>query len=154
GSVAPLQSDGRPTWKIEPVYGSNQTPVPDRIQLSFFYPGGGLSNSSVIFDPAVFRGLTAAQMASPIQTAARFDIVREAGTIACEGYFQSGRGSGTLVFQPNPDFRAQMSRLGFQDISDNQLFNMAVHDVGPRYAGELRAAGVTVSSTSQLMSMR
>jgi len=153
-SMTAPTADGRPTWAIEPAFGSNGMPFPDRIQLVFSYPGGGTSSNSFMFEPSVFRGLTSAQMGSPIRTPVRFDIVREAGTIAFEGYFQSGRGSGTLLFQPNPGFRGQMLGLGFQDITDNQLFNMAVYDVGPRYAADLRAAGVNVASAPQLMSMR
>jgi beta-lactamase regulating signal transducer with metallopeptidase domain len=153
-SGAPARSDRSRTWAIQPVVGPGGTVLPDRIQLTFLDSGGRINSSTVVFDPSVFRGLTAAQMTSPIQTAVRFDVVREAGTIVFEGYFNSGHGSGTLVFQLNPDFRGQMSGFGFQDISDNQLFNMAVHDIGPRYAGELRAAGVMVSSAAQLLSMR
>ena len=56
---------------------------------------------------SVFRGLTAALMASPIRTPVRFDIVREAGTII-GGLLPVGAWQRNITFQPNPGFRGQM----------------------------------------------
>src|SRR5262249_9241650 len=72
--------------------------------------------NSVPFDPTIFQGLPAAQLESPPQTAVRFNIVRDAAVFVCDGYFQPGQGSGTAVFQPNPDFRTQMEAMGIQAI--------------------------------------
>jgi hypothetical protein len=93
-------------------------------------------------------------MMSGTQTTVRFDIVREAGTFVCEGAFQDGRGSGTSVFQPNPDYRAQMLALGVQDIDDRWLSAMALHDVTLQFARDLRDAGVGAARASQLLSLR
>jgi hypothetical protein len=91
---------------------------------------------------------------SATQTMVRFDIVRDAGTFACEGYFRDGRGSGTFVFQPNPEFRARMQALGIQDIDERWLFAMALFDVSLQFDRELRDAGVAASSASQLVTLR
>jgi hypothetical protein len=147
-------ADVRGAWAIEPALGPNRTPIPDRIQLVFFLPRGGITSNSFAFDPSVFRGLTPAQMASPVRAATRFEIVREAGTFVCEGYFEAGYGKGTYLFQPNSGFRSRMFALGLQDIEERQLLDMALHDVGPRLLAELRDTGVSVSTVSQLMSMR
>jgi len=147
-------ADVRGTWAIEPALGPNRTPIPDRIQLVFFLPRGGITSHDSAFDPSVFRGLTPAQMASPVRTATHFEIVREAGTFVCEGYF-AGYGRGTYLFQPNPGFSAQMLAMGLQDdIEERRLLDMALHDVGPRLLGEFRDAGISVSTVSELMSMR
>src|SRR5262245_13068718 len=90
-------ADARGTWSIEPALGPNRTPIPGRIQFVFFLRGG-ITSRDTAFDPSVFRGLTPAQMASPVKTATRFEIVREAGTFVCEGYFEAGFGSGTYLF--------------------------------------------------------
>jgi hypothetical protein len=147
-------ADARGTWSIEPALGPNRTPIPGRIQFVFFLRGG-ITSRDTAFDPSVFRGLTPAQMASPVKTATRFEIVREAGTFVCEGYFEAGFGSGTYLFQPNPGFRAQMLAMGLRDdIDEGRLLDMALHEVGPRLLAELRDAGVSVSTASELMSMR
>jgi hypothetical protein len=155
GSKATPSGDAHRSWAIEwpALTGPNRSPAPDRIQLVFFNVGGITSNAFE-FDASVFRGLNPSQMTAPVRTAVRFDIVREAGTFACEGSFQAGRGTGTFVFQPNPEFRGQMMTLGLLDLDDRQFQEMAMVEVGPRYVAELRAAGLTVPTVSQLMEMR
>src|SRR5262249_23135029 len=141
------------TWAMDARTGGNGA-ITDRVQLRFFNPGGGAQSNSFPFDSSIFRGLTAALMMSPTQTAVRFDIVRDAGTIACEGYFLGGRGSGTSFFQPNLNFRAQMTALGIQNVDDRWLFAMALHDVTLQFARELRDAGAAASAAAQLLSLR
>lgn len=43
----------------------------------------------------------------------RFSLVREAGTIECEGSFTDGKGSGTFTFTPNQAFFAGMASREF-----------------------------------------
>jgi hypothetical protein len=45
--------------------------------------------------------------------AVRFSLVREAGTIECEGSFQNGKGSGTFRFTGSQSFVAAMKGRGF-----------------------------------------
>jgi hypothetical protein len=81
----------------------------------------------------------------------RFSIVREAGTIECEGSFQNGRGSGTFRFTPNPGFVSAMKSRGFdfeKDIStfgddrdhENRLFAAATLNVTTALADDLLSA--------------
>ena len=42
-----------------------------------------------------------------------FRLVREAGTIQCDGEFVNGRGSGTFTFTPNSGFVDAMRSRGF-----------------------------------------
>src|SRR2546428_10237128 len=35
-----------------------------------------------------------------------------AGTLDCEGWFDSGKGSGHFTYQPNPDFVAELAKRG------------------------------------------
>jgi hypothetical protein len=137
------------TWAIQSL------PVANRLQLSLQVTSGGKGNfqSSSAFDISQVQGLTAAQMASPAGTVARFEIVREAGTFICEGYFKAGNGAGTFVFKPNPAFISQMASFGFADVTEDKLFSMAMHDVGIRFASEIQAMGVRVATASQLVSM-
>jgi beta-lactamase regulating signal transducer with metallopeptidase domain len=165
-AVLGAQADVRGKWLIQnpALVGPRMTPFPGRMQLTFYSPGvdipvegrsygNGGTSKSLVFDAAIFRGLALAQIDSPVKTAARFDIVREAGTFVCEGDFEAGIGVGTFLFQPNPDFRGEMLTLGLQDVDEGQFFWLALHEAGPRYVGELRAAAITVSTVSQLIAI-
>ena len=57
----------------------------------------GLKNQmNETYDFADLRGLSRDQVSSV--GAVKFNLVREAGTIECEGSFQNGKGSGTFRF--------------------------------------------------------
>ncbi len=100
------------------------------------------------------QGLTAAQMASPYGTIVGFEIMREAGTFICEGYFKAGNGAGTFRFKPSLSFVSQMATLGFSDVAEDKLFSLAVHDIGMRYAAEVQAMGLKVPTVSKLIAMK
>jgi beta-lactamase regulating signal transducer with metallopeptidase domain len=164
--VVPLQAaDVRGQWTIEnPARGPNNVAFTGRLQLAFYPPdvniplagrgwGNGGTSQSFVFDPSVFRGLTMAQIDSPVRTATRFEFLTEAGTFVCEGYFEAGHGIGPFVFRPNPGYLGQMAVLGFPNIPDNQLVAMALTGIGPHYVGELRSAGLAVPGFNELMGM-
>src|SRR5215208_6331235 len=74
------------------------------------------------------RGLSQALAAgngSPV----RFQIVRDAGTFDCEGWFKEGRGSGHFTFTPSQSFASDMASLGYANLSGENIFSMAVLDV-------------------------
>ena len=75
------------------------------------------------------RGLSIAQ-ATGSGAAVNFQIVRDAGTLNCEGWFKNGSGSGHFTFTPNQSFANEMRSLGYQNMTDETLFSMAVHDIG------------------------
>lgn len=79
-----------------------------------------------------------------------FRLVREAGTIECEGTFAGGRGSGTFRFLPNLafadsmksrgfDFAAQTSKNGSDSLED-RLFTATTLNVTTALADDLRSA--------------
>jgi hypothetical protein len=78
---------------------------------------GGRSNMGSNYDYSELQGLTREQ--AERGGAVRFSLVREAGTIECEGGFQNGRGSGTFRFTPNPSFVSAMKARGFDFEKDN-----------------------------------
>lgn len=79
-----------------------------------------------------------------------FRLVREAGTIECEGSFTDGRGSGTFRFTPNSSFVDAMRSRGFdfeksssskhETSLDERLFSAATLDVTTALADDLRTA--------------
>ncbi len=143
-------ADTTGTWTIQDMQ------VANRVLFSLQVTGGGKGNfqSSSEFDMSQVQGLTMAQMASPSGTIVRFDIMREAGTFICEGYFKAGNGAGTFVFKPSLSFVSQMASLGFPDVAEDKLFSMAVHDIGMRYAAEIHAMGLRVPTASKLIAMK
>lgn len=82
---------------------------------------GGHNNMGSNYDYSELQGLTREQ--AERGGAVRFSLVREAGTIECEGSFQNGRGSGTFRFTPNQSFISAMKARGFDfEKDDGRMF--------------------------------
>ena len=80
----------------------------------------------------------------------KFSLVREAGTIECEGSFQNGRGSGTFRFVGSQAFLSAMKSRGFDFESktskhdhdlEERLFTAAALNVTTTLADDLASAG-------------
>src|SRR4051812_6296640 len=75
-------------------------------------------------------------------SAIKFELRREAGTLAFDGAFRDGRGAGLFTFAPRTEYTAEMRALGYtEDLPVWRRFQLAVHDVGPRYIRELKTEG-------------
>jgi len=80
-----------------------------------------------------------------------FTLAREAGTIACEGTFQDGKGSGTFRFTRNPGFVTAMKSKGFDfeaestrnrhGLAEDKVFAAAALNVTTALADDLVSAG-------------
>ncbi len=83
-------------------------------------------------------GLSAADMRGSGVTV-HFKIVRSAGTLDCEGWFDDGKGSGHFTYQPNPDFVAELAKRGVTGPPPTawEQFQMTVADVGLELVDEL-----------------
>ena len=110
-------------------------------------------SSSTAVPLSQLRGLSRAQLDSS-GSVARFELVRDAGTLRFEGYLQNGGGGGTFTFSPNPSFAGEMRALGYSGFSDEKQFAMAVHDVSAAYVRDMNALGIRPESTDQLITMR
>jgi hypothetical protein len=111
------------------------------------------STSSFDIKQDSLKGLSAATMqsnGSPVQ----FQIVRDAGTFNCEGWFKNGNGSGHFTFAPSQAFASQMEGLGYGHLTDEQLFSLAVIDVHLAFIRELSALGYDHLSLDNLIAMR
>ena len=85
----------------------------DKIYLSFERRSekSGKNQMGQSYDFADFQGLSREQASN--NGAVRFSLVREAGTIDCEGSFTNGKGAGTFRFTANPQFVSAMKSRGF-----------------------------------------
>ncbi|MDQ3088153.1 MAG: hypothetical protein M3Q78_06090, partial [Acidobacteriota bacterium] len=64
---------------------------------------GGKNQMGSNYALSDLQGLTTAQLSAQ-DAAVKFSLVREAGTIDCEGKFSNGKGMGTFRFTANQSF--------------------------------------------------
>jgi hypothetical protein len=148
--VAPAEEAITGQWMIDP------TPLPDQVQLTLHRSNRQFSShtNSSSFPVNQFKGLGRAQMDSPDGLTVRFELARDAGTLACEGYFKQGHGAGHFTFSQDTTFISDMRALGYSNLSQEQVFSMAVHDVTRKYVRDLRSLGVAGASADDLITMR
>jgi len=112
--------------------------------------GGGMASFRLPLHK--LEGLTQADISrggAPV----RFRLVRDAGTITCEGTFTNGKGAGEWTFTPDAAFAAAVSPT-YRNLSEGDLLSLALADVSPSYLRELREVGYTNLSVEQLAAMR
>jgi hypothetical protein len=98
-----------------------------------------------------FTGLTAEQVQAAARTDVRFELRREAGTVAFEGSFRDGRGAGQFSFTPNRDFAATLRAMNFriEDLDDDgdreseesHLYFLTSIDLSTAYLEAMQAEG-------------
>ncbi len=141
--VIVAQSEVTGEWKA-----STKEKSTDKIHISFERKtdrgGKNQHGSSYLFSD--LQGLSREQAQNGRVS---FSLVREAGTIACEGSFTDGKGSGTFRFVPNRAFVDGMRNRGFdfekQDSDrdnspEERLFMAATLNVTTALADDLRSA--------------
>jgi hypothetical protein len=122
----------------------------EKIQLNFERrtEKGGKNQHGSSYEYADLQGLTRADAENGRVT---FRLVREAGTIECEGTFVNGRGAGTFRFIPNTsfadamrsrgfDFAAQSGKNGHHDSMEERLFAATTLGVTVALADDLKSA--------------
>lgn len=126
---------------------------PEKIYLSFERrdEAGGRNQMGSDYLYADLQGLGRDQAlrGGPV----KFSLVREAGTISCEGSFQNGKGSGTFRFTANQGFIEAMKSRGFDFRRmdspphprelEERLFAATTLNVTTALADDLRSAGFT-----------
>jgi hypothetical protein len=128
--------------------------IQDLVQLSIQRSTGrGSTQSSSMVPLTQLRGLTRAQLDSA-GSMARFEVVRDAGTLQFQGYVQNGTGGGAFTFSPNPNFANEMRALGYSDLSDDRVFVLAIHDVRLAFVRDMQGLGLRPDSTDQIITMR
>ena len=150
--IAPVLSAQRAVpsggqWLIEPGDHAGT------IQLSVRYGERGYSsNWSRDVPLGEFVGLSAADMRGSGVTV-HFKIVRSAGTLDCEGWFEGGKGSGHFTYQPNPGFAAELARRGIGAPTEWEQFTMTMAGVGLDLVDELKRQKYETPTTAELARM-
>jgi hypothetical protein len=83
---------------------------------------------------------------------AKFTYVQDAATLACEGKYGWGRGSGGFTLTPNPQFAAELSHMGFASPNQDDLFLMVITGTNLDFIREVHNAGI-VSSLEDIIEL-
>src|SRR2546429_523193 len=137
-----VPSDGQ--WLIEPADHSG------KVQLTIRY-GEGRHSSNWGRDVPLSEpmGLSAADMGGSGATV-HFKIVRSAGTLTCEGWFEGGRGSGHFTYQANPDFVAELAKRGINAPTAWEQFQITIAGLGLEVVDELQRQGYARPTAAEL----
>lgn len=119
--------------------------------LQFNMTRGHTNNFGNSFRLTEFSGLTAGHIHSAAQTPVQFEMRREAGTIAFDGYFRNGKGAGHFTFTPNMAYANTLRGMGLElDLDkhgrrtdEDELFTLAALDVSTDFIRSIRAEGFT-----------
>src|SRR4051795_11227426 len=103
------------------------------IQVSF-QDGGGHHGSSFDLNRA---NVKLGEKQGPVQ----FTVARDAGTFVFDGTVNGKLASGFVEFTSNPQYVTDMAALGYPNITDKQLFRMAMVDVSKKFVADLNGIG-------------
>jgi hypothetical protein len=109
-------------------------------------------NSSSSYSMQEFRGLT--RPAGTAGKPARFELVRDAGTIRFEGELDEMGGSGRFQFAGNPEFEKAWTAMGYSVLTTDSVFAFTLHDVSRRFIEDLRSLGYDRLPAERLIAMR
>lgn len=97
-----------------------------------------------------FKGLEQARSNSGT---IQFELPREAGTFAFSGRFDADEGHGDFKFTINPAFVSDMKALGYTKLGIDQVFTLAMHDIGISFIKEMEALGYNKLAIDKLVQM-
>jgi hypothetical protein len=124
----------------------------DRVQFGLSYrTARGKSQSSRPISLSELQGLSAAQLASTSGTPVRFRLVRDAGTIDCDGIVRQQRGTGDCRFVADPAFAGELARRGVARPTIDQQFQLALHGADLAVVDELNRQGYAKPSPEDLV---
>ena len=133
------------SWSLEPA------DQPGDVQFSLqSSQGTDHFNTSSAWKLADLRGL---DWAAGAKHDVSFSIVRDAGTVDCKGFVQDRHGAGLFTFQPNPQYRPEMAKLGY-DFEDRELFAAAIFDVNFEFVRAMKSAAVSGLDARKFLAFR
>jgi len=97
-----------------------------------------------------FKGLEATTNSAAV---AEFELPREAGTFTFKGQFKNDKGSGDFKFALSQNFVNNMKALGYNKLAIDQVFHLAISDVGTAFVKEMQALGYNKLSIDKLVEM-
>lgn len=125
---------------------------PGEIQMTYHRHSetGGFNMTGGTVSLAELQGLTTEAVLSARQNV-NFNVVRQAGTFACEGYFREGKGAGFWTFTPSQSFLSAMRERGYDNLSGEDLLRAALHKLTTNFIDDLKSAGYERLEFKQLL---
>lgn len=122
-----------------------------RIQVNFTRRSekGGYNQTGKTMKLSDLQGLSG-EISAQARTNVSFRLVREAGTISMDGFFEGGRGAGLWTFTPNASFASTMAARGFANLTEEELLRATFNGLTTRYADEIKSAGYDQLTFAQL----
>jgi predicted metallopeptidase len=115
-------------------------------EIQFTFNRGGRDGHTSAFGNgfslADFQGLARAQVFATANTPVNFRLVREAGTVECEGIFRDGKGAGSWRVTPNQSFRSAMRERGYGDLTNEEQFTSVMIDVTSKFVDDFKSIGL------------
>lgn len=97
-----------------------------------------------------FKGLEQARNSA---SSMQFELPREAGTFIFTGRFDDDEGHGDFKFTINSTFINDMKALGYTKLAIDQVFTLAMNDVGISFIKEMEALGYKKLAIDKLAEM-
>ena len=132
-------------WSIEPT-GSEES-----VTLSLRYPPSASNRSGSIALSKL--GLTSAALAGS-EHPVSFEIRREAGTFACLGAAEEGRGNGLFRFRPDPAYADAIAKTGVPPFTLRQQIVAGMFDLRLSLVNAVAAIGLRDVTFEQLMKLK
>jgi len=85
---------------------------------------------------------------------ANFEFRRDAGVVRFNGRFEEGWGEGTYRFEGDTRFLKALDLANVEDIDEDELLAMVIHDVRTDWVKGLQQAGVTNIDAGELLAMQ
>jgi hypothetical protein len=82
-----------------------------------------------------------------------FQLTRNAGTFSFTGSFQNGRGSGDWTFKASSTFVTELRKHGYEQLSADAVYKLALNDLNTTYIAELAQAGYRNLTVDELISL-
>lgn len=125
---------------------------PGEIQMTYHRrsDGGGFNMSGNTVSLGELQGLTA-EAALAAKSNVNFNVVRQAGTFACEGYFREGKGAGFWTFTPNQSFVSAMRDRGYGNLTGEDVLRAALRNLTTNFIEELKSGGYDRLEFKQLL---
>lgn len=111
---------------------------------------GGFTMTGEPVSLSELQGLTTEAAFSAKQNV-NFNVVRQAGTFACEGYFREGKGVGFWTFTPSQSFISAMRERGYDNLNEEDLLRAALHKLTTSVVDDLKTAGYERLEFKQLL---
>lgn len=131
----------------------NVRPGGQTVRLTLLRPGGNRDNlASVHLPVSRLQGWDEAQVQSGAGRA-HFQLRRDAGSFTFDGQFAGGKGEGEWTFAGSAAFARELEKRGPGLGAAEELFTLALNDVGLAYLGEMAGAGYGGLSAAQLVAL-